>query len=180
MTKPLAIHPAQPLPAGRYHLDRYGRLHAALTTGVVAIAVVTVRAKPQVAPPAPVHSSVRLDPSPPRRALEPTRSLARKPKPRAVSVPAEELAPASETDAAMAEFEANLLAIRARRAKQSPAKVEPKVDGAKIAAAHRAKALGPAAKKAPTRRALSDGECHRCGVRTTIGCDHFLPYLGDG
>lgn len=80
----------------------------------------------------------------------------------------------------MLEFEAKLKLVRARRAKDSPQKPEPKVNAAAVAAAHRAKSLGPAPKKAPTRRALSDGECHRCGVRTTVGCDHFLPYLGDG
>lgn len=111
---------------------------------------------------------------------ERTRAMARRARPAPVIVPPAELPQPTEEDAAVAEFEAKLKVVRARRAKQAPTKTEPKVDGRAIAAAHRAKTLGPAAKKAPTRRALSDGECHRCGVRTTIGCDHFLPYLGDG
>ncbi|MYL98740.1 hypothetical protein GR702_13300 [Novosphingobium sp. FGD1] len=106
--------------------------------------------------------------------------MARRSRPAPVFVPPAELPQPGEEDAAVAEFEAKLKAIRARRAKSATMQSEPKLNGPAVAAAHRAKPLGPEPKKAPTRRALSDGECHRCGVRTTIGCDHFLPYRGDG
>lgn len=108
-----------------------------------------------------------------------TRPMARRPKPTVVHVPASEIIEPDEDDEALAEFEAKLKAVQARRSKKPPMKSEPKIDGARVAAAHRAKVAARPAKKHPIRRALGPGECHRCGIRGAIGCDHFLPYLGD-
>jgi hypothetical protein len=169
------IRPAQPLRQGRYHLDRYGRLHAAPPRGTRTVAIVIVRMKlpePSAAPAAPVKVA------PPPRELPPTRPMARRAKPTVVHVPEDVLSKSTPADDAMTEFYAKLQAVRARRGKGTAAEPATKVDGAKIAAAHRAKPLGPPPKKIPTRRALSDGECHQCGTRTTIGCEHFLPFEG--
>jgi hypothetical protein len=106
--------------------------------------------------------------------------MARRVKPAAVQVPEDDLSPASPAEDAMAEFYAKLQAVRERRGKVAPVKPATKVDGAKVAAAHRAKSLGPPPKRIPTRRALADGECNQCGTRTTIGCAHFLPFKGTG
>lgn len=57
------------------------------------------------------------------------------------------------------------------------------IDTVRLAAAYRTKAsttraAQAGAKKAPLRRALGTGPCHKCGASGRNGCDHFLPYQG--
>jgi len=51
-----------------------------------------------------------------------------------------------------------------------------KPDWARVAAAARARPLGPPPKRAPTRHAVDRGPCARCGIPGSRGCDHQLPY----
>lgn len=169
MTRRFSIHPAIPLASGRYHLDRYGRLHSVAPTGIRTVAMVVIRHKPK-----PETAPLVI-----RREDPPTRPMARTRRPPIAAAPAQDAEPAIDDEAVLAEFAATLKAVQARRVKGEPPASPAKVDTARIAAAHRAKSLGPAPKKAPTRRALADCQCYSCGTRTTIGCDHFLPYLGD-
>jgi hypothetical protein len=52
----------------------------------------------------------------------------------------------------------------------------PQPDWARVAAAARARPLGPAPKRPPTRHALDRGPCPRCGIPGARGCDHQLPF----
>lgn len=52
----------------------------------------------------------------------------------------------------------------------------PQPDWARVAAAARARTLGPAPKRAPTRHAIDRGPCPRCGMPGSRGCDHQLPF----
>ena len=114
----------------------------------------------------------------PQRAERPLRSLARQEKP--ANRPAPQPAPeVSDEDEDFADFKRRVAAKQAARLKAAAMISEPKIDGKQIAAVHREMKLGPPPKKVPTRRALTDSECHACGTRTTIGCEHFLPFLGD-
>lgn len=65
-------------------------------------------------------------------------------------------------------------AYRAEMVRAAPA-----VDWQRVARAARARPIGPQAKAAPTRAALSPDPCRRCGVRGSIGCDHQLPFEAD-
>ena len=178
MAKPrLETRPSEELPAGRYVLDDMGKLWPAdepLPLSSNAVAVVAVK-------PRHLRAIPRcLDPTPPRRVIAPMRSLARHERPTPVQVPQDALSPTADDEAVMQEFEAKLKAVRARRAQASPATAAPSINGPAIAAAHRARPLGKPPRKAPTRRALGPGECHRCGTRGALGCAHFLPFHGEG
>lgn len=76
------------------------------------------------------------------------------------------------------EFAAAVARARAKREAmiQEVRKPAARPDFARVAAAARARPIGPSARKAPTRRALSADPCERCGIPGFRGCDHQLPF----
>ncbi|MGF7152634.1 hypothetical protein [Novosphingobium gossypii] len=111
----------------------------------------------------------------PRRQEQPLRSMARREKPRSMRVDPAELEDVTGEEA-LEELRRRVLAKQAARA---PMASEPKIDGRHVAAVHREMKLGKTFSKVPTRRAVFNGECHRCGARTVKGCEHLLPYQED-
>ena len=178
------IMPKRPVEPGRYLLDTEGRLQPMRYAKFVrAVAIVTVKAREQKSLEKPVE---RVDPAPappqpeiaviaPERRPDPIlRPMARKAKPTPVRVPIEELV--ADDDDEYAEFQRRLAAKRAERAKVIAPKT--KVDGIRLAAALRQREAkpAPAPAKRPTKYAQDGGPCRFCGVRGSIGCEHFLPY----
>lgn len=179
------IMPKRPVEPGRYLLDTEGRLQPMRYAKFVrAVAIVTVKAHEEKSPEKPIQrvDAVPAPPEPkiaviaPERRPEPIlRPMARKAKPTAVRVPDDVLA---EDDDEYAEFQRRLAAKRAERAKVVAPRV--KVDGIRLAAALRqreAKSVQAPVKR-PTKYAQDGGPCRFCGVRGSIGCEHFLPYEG--
>lgn len=203
MTAIVGIHPQHDIVPGRYRLDWEGRLHPERYGFIRAVAMVTVRARATNDVRAPdaaekIRAECAAEASErearfreakrltvahptkvsPQRAERALRSLARQEKP--ANRPAPKPAPeVSDEDEDFADFKRRVAAKQAARLKAAAMISEPKIDGKQIAAVHREMKLGPPPKKVPTRRALTDSECHSCGTRTTIGCEHFLPFLGD-
>lgn len=201
------LHPLAPLAPGRYRLDDTGWLWpVAMKIPLHTVCIVTVKGKPtpldrqreeakqrlraECAAEAKEqadrvqeakrlttahHLPIRNKPEP---VAAPTRT-ARRQEPRQTAKARRE----SEDMEAVSEFAEKLADVQRRRAEGEPVEVKkvvpPKTDGARLAQAIRNRPPPkPPEKKKPTRRALTDGECHQCGVRTRIGCEHFLPYEG--
>lgn len=81
-------------------------------------------------------------------------------------------------DLDMAQFQANLRALRASRAAGRPGAMMPATDAARLAAAFRDNAT-VLVMRVPTQRAPNTGPCPRCNTRGTVGCRHFLPFKRD-
>jgi hypothetical protein len=172
------LHPRRTLTAGRYRLDRFGRLYPEKEKRIQAVAIVIVRAKPAPSPKQPA----KVNPTP-ERADRPLRSLARREKPTAVQGFEAIVAMDQHDDVANAvdEFDAKLKAVRARRSKAVSKNPEPAIDGKRVAAVYRAKVRKPAPEpKIPTEHALSREECRSCGIPGWRGCEHQLPYVEIG
>lgn len=179
----VGIMPVKAITPGRYLLDDAGRLQPLRYRKFVkVVAIVTVKAKPEIKPaervdvvePIKVAPKVIVAQEPrPEPILRP---LARKAKPTPVRVPAEELV---DEDPDVAEFQRRLAAKRAERAKAVSAAA--KIDGARLAQVLRQREVKavPAPVKQPTKYAQTREACRFCGIPGSRGCEHFLPYEGD-
>jgi hypothetical protein len=84
---------------------------------------------------------------------------------------------ADDVDDAVADFLVSLAAVKSGRAGRAPRRG--RIDGARLAAAYKARALaGPDPAPMPKRRAPSGEACRVCGIPGARGCDHFLPFAG--
>lgn len=180
------IIPARDIEPGRYLLDAEGRLQPMRYAKFVrAVAIVTVKAREEKSPEKPAErvEPVAAPPEPkifipaPERRPDPIlRPMARKAKPTPVRVPVEVLSDGSDDDE-YAEFQRRLAAKRAERV-EAAARTATRIDGIRLAAALRQRESkpSPSPAKRPTKYAQDNGPCRFCGVRGSIGCEHFLPY----
>ncbi|MAC56918.1 MAG: hypothetical protein CMH85_01270 [Novosphingobium sp.] len=186
----VGIAPGKPLTPGRYLLDTEGRLQPMRFSGFVkAVAIVTVKAKPQPKSEPAKADTARLPETPPEPVARPPRAEPRQRVPKYAKAEAQarrerRIERKAEDDEAFNEFSERLNRVQQRRAEGEVIVVtrqqRAKTAGAQLAAAFRARPrpTPPPPPKTPTERAYSTEECKFCGIPGSKGCAHFLPYDG--